>query len=345
MLCQEIKSETIGGYIITSYTSETLEDYLFDCKEIVDISEMNGFFYVGYLTNSGKEVLLCYQEDGLYNKSVYENATDTAYIETTEEATVYENFRNGSSYEMSDELLEEIDACIVTKDWETLNEIECIDVDIDENGLVSVIPTLASSSSGVFSSEAEQLQDLKAHFPQYTNKTMQLYSKYSAALGENVSITVVESRNAYVKKSGDWHTFVVGTALTAIATFIGIATTGGIGPVVAILTLAGVEISAAQTIMDEVTLSNGGVYEYFGERAGYAYDKTIYNDAVRVIQRSAKGEFAGGYTSDGDFEWVHSVPSLAYNHSYDEIANDTIFNYNADIEVHGFCSMYRPDNW
>ena len=128
--------------------------------------------------------------------------------------------------------------------------------------------------------------------------------------------------------------------MLVIRLFLLIASLDVVGVILSSLSMGA---SAADEITSSVTLYKSAVYRYNGSRVGYAYDPTVYSTYVRVITRSGTGEFTGGYTADGDFDWVHSTISSAFHYSYSAIADTTIYNYNADLNLHGYCSMYYPD--
>lgn len=77
--------------------------------------------------------------------------------------------------------------------------------------------------------------------------------------------------------------------------------------------------------------------------AGYAYDKTTYNDDVLVYRNSSKGTFDGGYNKYGNWTWIESPRSEAYSVDTNKIIDKTFSNYNACIDIYGYCQLYYPD--
>lgn len=68
-----------------------------------------------------------------------------------------------------------------------------------------------------------------------------------------------------------------------------------------------------------------------------------YSISVRVIDYTSTGGFAGGYDKNGDFTWIIDEPPSAFNHSYSQIADKTIYNYNVDVLMNNCCTLYYPD--
>lgn len=352
-LCSLDKTVQVDSLIIKEYSSNTLSNYLPYCNEILSISLMNGFLYVFYNALDGKEVTLGYSDNGLREKTVYDVATDSAVIEINGGATLYQNFRQGISVEMSDELINEIDNYVMAEDWEALYALEEIEVTADDTGTISihpavslydntsnVIPSAVVSSVDAFESDADMLAHLQSRFPPYSKTIIGTYTRYCSALNSNVSIQVKESRDAYSRTHANWRDFVIGTAITTITTFLG---GPNISVTVLILSALGVGLSAANELENHVTLCNSANYSYYGTRSGYAYDTTLYQNYVRVVNYSDRAEFHGGYTADGIFEWIiYSYPD-AFNHTTSDIADTTISWYNSNISVHGYCKSYFPD--
>jgi hypothetical protein len=339
--CRYTGSMQAGEYTAFLYQPITLANALFNCIDIADVSVLNGYLYISYTTADEKSVILCYCNSGLYDKSIYDQQSDTAIIDTMDSTVQCTNFRNGTRYEMTDELVSLIDAYAAAEDWIALMDIDEISVTIDSDGIVFIDSVYAPKTTRAdgFTNDAQMLSHLNTKWPPYTDSLKYSASLYSNALNKNIAIKVQESRNAYTKKTASWGSYAVGTSLTVIATFLTVT-----GPIAAtVLSIIGIALSTTNTILSAATLSRSAVYRYSGSRIGYAYDTTIYNKYVRVIQYSGNGEFTGGYLSNGNFDWVHSTVSSAYDHAYSTIADKTIYNYNADIVVNGFCWSYYPD--
>ena len=92
-----------------------------------------------------------------------------------------------------------------------------------------------------------------------------------------------------------------------------------------------------------MSLCKSAHYKFTASRLGYAYDSTSYNNYVRVIDYTSTGGFAGGYDKNGDFTWIIDEPPSAFNHSYSQIADKTIYNYNVDVLMNNCCTLYYPD--
>lgn len=338
-ICSLDSTTQAGSTTIQLYKSNTLSNFIPYCKSITEISYINNQLYICYDTTNGKEVILCYNNNGLIEKSVYDCATDTAFIESAGTYTYHEGFRAGISYEMSEELQDTIDELVEAEDWETLANLDGLIVTITEDGLVTIEPDLEQFTrvDGV-SNQTQLLADLKSDFPMYTNTVKHTDSKYCNALAKYVSVRATESRNAYTKKTASFQTFAAGTAITIVASFLG----GPVGVAVNVLNAIGVGISLTDTLMQQASLARSAIYTYTGNRLGFVYDSTVHNAYVRTVLYSGKGEFAGGYTASGYYTWVHSIISSAYSHDYASIVNTAIYNYNADIAVNGSCVTYFP---
>ena len=338
-ICSLDSTTQAGSTTIQLYKSNTLSNFIPYCESITEISSINNHLYICYNTTNGKEVILCYDNNGLQEKSVYDCATDSAFFESAGTYSYHEGFRAGISYEMSEELQDTIDELIEVEDWKTLTNIDGLIVTITEDGLITIEPDLGQFTrvDGI-SNQTQLLADLKSDFPMYTNTVMHTDSKYCNALSKYVSVRVTESRNAYTKKTASFETFAAGTAVSAISLFIG----GPITVAVAVLTAIGVGISLTDTLLQNATLARSATYTYTGNRLGYAYDTTVHNAYVRTVLYSGKGEFGGGYNPAGVFEWIRLVDPSAYSHDYAPIANTAIYNYNADIAVNGSCVTYFP---
>lgn len=94
-LCSFLEEKTIGGNVYQTYTSDTLQQYLPDCGEIMEIAQRNNALYIQYTTPEGNMITLGYDENGLQEKSVYDLSEDTLFYETRETVEVWTKFRNG----------------------------------------------------------------------------------------------------------------------------------------------------------------------------------------------------------------------------------------------------------
>lgn len=358
-LCELQNTTVVGQHTFKDYTSKTLAEYIPMCSSISCIQESNNLLYVNYVSTDGKTVSLVYSDTGLHEKNIYDPTTDALMHETISAAEVRENFRAGISYEMSDELEARVRELIAAKNWDALAAIDGLDVNVTDGGIITVEPqldtpdtlpadiqlqssSLTRSSYEGFTNTAALLADLQSHFPSYTHSMKYGTTVYCSALSQSLSARVYETRNEYTRKQANWETFSAGASLSVIGVFLGIMS----GDVVStILSSVGIAISAYDTIQQQVTLCNSAVFTYWGERLGYIYDPTVFNDYVRVIIYGGKGEFTGGYTSSGVFDWVHSGTSAAFGHSYYSIIDKVKSNYNSEIVMYGHCVNYYPASY
>lgn len=100
---------------------------------------------------------------------------------------------------------------------------------------------------------------------------------------------------------------------------------------VAVLTGAGIGISAADTLLSAIQLSKSEEYTFKGNRFGYAYDTTVWNKDVLVQVKKSDEKFTGGYNSSGKFTWIISTSPSAYDKSIDQWVNNVITYYNSDL--------------
>ena len=95
-LCTYEGEETIGQNIYKSYTSDTLADHLYQCQSLSEVVVSDdGILHISYTDTNGRLVFLGYREDGLYERAVYDEKTDTMFHELEGTAVVWSNFRNG----------------------------------------------------------------------------------------------------------------------------------------------------------------------------------------------------------------------------------------------------------
>lgn len=331
--CTEVSIDNIDGYEITTYESDVLANYLYNCESIIDIAEMNGSLYVTYLTSDNENVVLNYNEEGLLDKCVYENETGKSIYISDEEALV----DNAVLYEMSDELQDFINEQIDKGEIDQLYEIDNLHISeedgayvIEEKAIseeVTPIGAISLMSTSVPTSDSELLNNLKKDFSMYTGQVKFAGNKNCAYLGKNVRVTIKEDRNSYTKSKGNWKTFGAGVAVTLVAAYLG-------GPMilaVKVLTAAGIGISAADTLLSAIQLSKSAEYTFKGNRFGYAYDTTVWNKDVLVQVKKSGGKFSGGYNSSGKFTWIISTSPSAYDKSIDQWVNNVITYYNSDL--------------
>ena len=329
---------------VKSYESETLQEALYECDRIGEITLIGEVLYVTYFTTSGIEVRLGYNNAGLTEKVVYYPETDTAIIQNMGVTTRCDGFRAGCSSEISDELLAEIDRLIEEQNWDTLNDLECVDWE-SENPVAessSMLSTPRAGGAFGFTSDAQMLANLKADFPMKTDAVLYNQSKYTSILAKNYTVKVLEDRNGYVRKTSEWKNFIASTALTAIGAYLSVTTAGTI-TILDALGIGMAIVDGVNQILESVTLYRSAKYKYLGARDGYVLDDTVYNKFVHVIYHSGYGEFTGGYSSSGVFTWVESGRSSAYDHSASSIADKALEYYAKNVYADGYCSAYWPD--
>lgn len=185
-------------YPVAEYSSDILANYLPNCKEIRMVYTMGSCLYIYYIANDGKDVTLSYMDEGLYNKVLYDATTDIAIYDAHGSTTMYKNFRAGSHFEMTDELLDTIDELTMEENWDELSNLPGLTVERNDEGAVSIEPILPSRGRVTgFSTETAMRNHLNSKFPQYSDVEKASFSKYSKALGKNIPIKVKESRNNY----------------------------------------------------------------------------------------------------------------------------------------------------
>lgn len=354
-----------GDIESTLYVANGLSELIPMCPgdhAISDIEMLNSHLYIIYRASDGMEVTLCYSTSGLMNYMVYDPAMDSAFINDGKQSTINEGVRAGVTFEMSDELEEQINDYLDEGDIDSIRNIVGISVIEDESGISiepdmqilapQVIPGTNGTGNGsgmmyvhgngvdYFTTNAEMLADLKADWPTYTNTTKLTTTKYCDELNRYVSVKVTESRDTYTKKTANWGSWAVNTLVSVIATALGLASgTGGIAIASAILSAAGVGISTIDTITSAAYLGKSAAYTYHGARTGYVWDYTQYNNYVKVANYTGNGEFHGGYTSNGTWAWIHYTESFAYSIAYASVANAAIGAYNGDLMDHAVTSF------
>lgn len=343
-----IEHTVIGEFNVTKYTVDFVSQYLYKCKSDVDVSKIDEVLYISYNTIDNKYVVMCYTTSGLRELCVYENDTDTAIYISENSNLKYNNFRYGQSISLSDELIEEIFMLIEVGEIEKLQRTSGIQVIEDSDGNIAIEPDLNyfSWNSGETiqtmaqapTTDTALLNDLKTDFPMYTHKVLSSLSKYCSYLNAYRTVWATESRENYVKKSADWGTWAVGTAIALIAGALGVT-----GPVAAtILTAAGIAISTGQTILQQATLARSAKYRFSADRYGVVYDTTVYDDPVCTLWYGDSGEFAGGYDSSGNFTWIVSESPSVYDGDTSEIMTSAMDAYNSCLIMYSSNTMYPP---
>lgn len=331
--CTQVDFQIIGGHPIYTYSSNSLGKYLYNFQEFVEISMVDSYVNIYYITLDGTEVSLSYDDSGLTSKIVYHPEIDTAILDFGDGVTQCEGFRAGCSEVVSDRLLDEIARFAAEENQEALEQIE------SEAG-INLFPDNSSPSISPyalgFTSDSALLSNLKSDFPYIdARRNSTTLTGYG---GISVSVHVKEIRNNYTKKKSDWKTFGALTLVSAISTYLGLGTS----LVMDLLNTLGIVVSVSQQIQSSVTLHRSAVYRFQYCRNGYAWDNG-WSDYVHVIWNEDYGEFTGGYDSSGNFTWVMSLIPSPYDISYSSIAQQTAHHYGMDVFANGHCTLYYPD--
>lgn len=92
---QTIGTEIDGETSIVAYTFGSISDYLYMCNEIVDVGTVNGYLYISYSAEDNQDVSLCYNSNGFYNMTIYNEERDECIFISDDKAVKYTNFRHG----------------------------------------------------------------------------------------------------------------------------------------------------------------------------------------------------------------------------------------------------------
>ena len=332
--CEPISTD---GTLVTVYDSDTLIDYIPDCEEIKEITQLDANLFISYFTEDGKEVILEYSNSGLASRTIYDPEEDVVVFLSQNENYKMENFRNGSYIRMSEELAEAIDDCAETGTYDALQRFNDVAITANENG-----DTFISYNRYGGHKTLDYEEILESDQPSYTNKNIGSGSVYSSALGKNVNYRIYEDRNEYREMELNTRTYSAGVAVTVLSIFIGVEMK--LMPIVllayniAIIIVGGIEV-----IEEGLEIARNGLCAYSGSRDGYIYDSTKYNDYVHVFSGySNNGEFHGGYL-EGEFRWVdYESPNVFETWSASLIKSTMIDDYDKDIENFGYCYSFRP---
>lgn len=94
-LCTYEGEQEIGSNTHKIYTSEILANYLYQCREITEITELNGTLYISYFGQGEDMNIIAYDDNGLCEKAIYIAETDTLYHEINGTIEVWSKFRTG----------------------------------------------------------------------------------------------------------------------------------------------------------------------------------------------------------------------------------------------------------
>ena len=317
-----------------------------NCKEVKEVSQIGDIISVYYETLKEQEIMILYKDGMVVQKSVYDKGEDVLTVTFEDGEEVIENFRSSSIYKTPQEILECVEDAIENKDYDELKSIEGVSVNVVNDTMVIDYKPLEIDIANEYTERiaitpraASSFVAPETQFVPYTKKVVATSYKYNSTLNKNVKISVKESMNSYVKEQADLRSFTVGTALSAIASYLSLPASTA----VKVLTTLGVLNSAKDAITQTITLYKSASYIYTGAKEGYAYDTTVYNKDVKVYFNSSKGTLHGGYNSSGEFTWIDYKHATALDVSNNTIINKTSTNYNADILDDGICTVYYPD--
>lgn len=93
--CTYEGSAHAGAFVLHSYTSNVLPQYLTDCRQLTEISLVSGTVYLTYYNSLGDTIVLIYTTDGQMYRSRYRQATDTFYSLSPDSGLKYTHFRYG----------------------------------------------------------------------------------------------------------------------------------------------------------------------------------------------------------------------------------------------------------
>lgn len=97
-LCSYVEEREIGSNVHQVYSSETLADYLYRCHELTEITVMNGSLYITYYAEDEDMVILAYNDEGLFERAVYDAQTDVLFHEMNGSAVIWNKFRSGFQF-------------------------------------------------------------------------------------------------------------------------------------------------------------------------------------------------------------------------------------------------------
>jgi len=346
---------------LITYSANSLSPYLPNKAGVTEIGLIKdsyiNVYTIDFTNVNGKRTILEYNSDGSSSVSEYDKQTGELIVENSKkQQQKYSKEQLAVTHqEMSPELQKEIDDYLKNGQIDKIKEIPGIKVAEGGNDtLIEIerdsIPALSSNSTsllGVNTSYDTNYRAVTSDFPSYTKTQVATQTVYSDALAnfnfadKNVYAKVLQSRNNYVRNTFDYTTFGIGVALTAIAVASGIGLVG----VAAMLSNAGVLygiVSGVNQIKEGFELVRDAKYSYTGDKAGYVYDKTCFNDNVRVYNNISTGTFDGGVLPSGAWAWIDSPTASAFGVASSTILTNTITAYNSSIWMYGFCYTYLP---
>lgn len=93
--CTLLEEKNIGGQQYRFYTSDELPQYLYHCRELREILEMEaGTLCITYMSRDGEAVYLTVLDGDVLYRDIYSEKTDTFYEISQEESYKVLHFRN-----------------------------------------------------------------------------------------------------------------------------------------------------------------------------------------------------------------------------------------------------------
>ena len=93
-----ISQEVIGTKETISYSFDGTDLLLPHSKELREIALLGEQLYISYIADDGKEVILAYNDEGLLDLCVYDNADDTFVFIGRGKQEKHLNFRHGKEF-------------------------------------------------------------------------------------------------------------------------------------------------------------------------------------------------------------------------------------------------------
>lgn len=91
-LCEIVSAEYIAGIEYITLTSDKLNDYLYNCANIISIEEIEDCIYIIYRTSDALKIYLVYNEVGFASIGILDEVKNTLVSVTNEGGVLYRNF-------------------------------------------------------------------------------------------------------------------------------------------------------------------------------------------------------------------------------------------------------------
>ena len=358
----KLQTKNLGNTYYETYQYDKIDKKILDFESIVEIAFIKdgdtSRYIIDYNTKNSERVILEYFNNGMENKTIYNKLTDeiVSVNNQNEKISYGSNYIKETSLELSEDQLLRINDLINQDNIKELKLIEGIEVqEVEGSIIVNLIPednanfqdkdfiTLSAptNKSNAF--------PITSSFPIITSKVLSSKNVISSALQYynkpdcNVYAKVIQKRNNYIQETFDLATFGATTALSIIGIYLGAGTT----VVSQMCYYAGILtglVGTIQSIKEIADIAKDAKYTYTGEKSGYVYDKTVFNNDVKIITNIAQGTFDGGLLPNGQWAWIESPQSSAYSANDTTILNNCISNYNSAIWWgEGYCTQYLPE--